>query len=257
MSAGTTLLAPLGESVRGLRKARGLTIQDLAERSGLSPRFLSDLEHGKGNISIARLLEVARALGTPLAELVAPLDGAGIAAKPAPEPSRVALVGLRGAGKSTIGRRAAARLAVPFIELDQEIEAAAGMPLQQIFEIYGEGYFRRLEREVLAQVIDRTTIGAVIATGGGIVMDAESWRILKRSTRTLWLKAKPEEHYRRVAAQGDTRPMRDRPYAMSELRALLATRAPLYAEADETVDTSGLEIPEAIDRVCALALGAR
>jgi shikimate kinase len=168
---------------------------------------------------------VARVLETPLADLVKPLDEAARAREGGDEDRhpRIALVGLRGAGKSTIGKRTADKLGVPFLELDQEIEKSAGMPLPQIFEIYGDTYFRRLERDVLAQILKRTEHGVVIATGGGIVMDAESWQLLKRSTRTIWLKAKPEDHYRRVMAQGDTRPMKNRPAAMSELRALLTS----------------------------------
>lgn len=238
-------LEPLGDMVRRARQEKQLTIKDLAERAGLSQRFLSDLERGRGNISIARLLSVARALDTKLAELVAPLDEDRA-------PTKIALVGLRGAGKSTIGKKAAQKLGVPFVELDEKIEQAAGMPLVQIFEIYGDGYFRKLEREVLATIIDDDG-GAIIATGGGIVTDQESWRLLKRSTKTVWLKAKPEEHLKRVIAQGDMRPMRNRPSAMAELRALLAQRSPLYREADEVVDTSSLGVAGAIARVVEVA----
>lgn len=243
-------LEPLGENVRRLRLEQGLTIKDLAERADLSQRFLSDLERGKGNISISRLLSVARALETKVAELVAPLDAEENSHD---DRQKIALIGLRGAGKSTIGQKAAAKLGVPFLELDEKIEQAAGMPLQQIFEIYGDGYYRRLEREVLGHIVSEVEGGAIIAASGGIVMDGESWRLLKRSTKTLWLKAKPEEHYKRVVAQGDTRPMRDRPAAMNELRALLAARAPLYKEADETIDTSSLGVAGAVGRVVELA----
>jgi XRE family transcriptional regulator, aerobic/anaerobic benzoate catabolism transcriptional regulator len=240
------VLTPLGDTVRRLRQEQRLTLKTLAERSGLSLRFLSDLEKGRGNISIARLIQVARALGAPVAELVADLD----AAKASSRAPLIALVGLRGAGKSTIGKRAADRLGVPFIELDARIEAEAGMRLAQIFEIYGEAYYRRLEREVLASVLEVSAgTGGVIATGGGIVMDAECWRMLRRRTKTIWLKARPEDHYRRVQAQGDLRPMKNRPQAMAELRALLGSRASVYAEADLAVDTSTLGLEGAIARV--------
>src|SRR5262249_59106178 len=129
-------LEPLGDTVRRARQEKQLTIKDLAERAGLSQRFLSDLERGRGNISIARLMSVARALDTKLAELVAPLDAHAHKA-----PTKIALVGLRGAGKSTIGKKAAHKLGVAFVELDEKIEQTAGMPLVQIFEIYGAGYF--------------------------------------------------------------------------------------------------------------------
>jgi XRE family transcriptional regulator, aerobic/anaerobic benzoate catabolism transcriptional regulator len=233
-------LSPLGEAVRAARQGRAFTLKDLAETSGVSIRFLSDLERGKGNISIAKLAQVARALDVSLAELVAPLDRESAVS--------IALVGLRGAGKSTIGAEVAKELGVRFVELDAEIEAAAALPLDQIFEIHGEAYYRRLEREVLARVLSSGK-RAVIATGGGIVTDAESWRRLKQKTRTIWLRAAPEAHYQRVMAQGDLRPMKNRPSAMAELRALLAARSPLYAEAELTIDTTKLDVSKAVDAV--------
>ena len=228
-------LSPLGDAVRNARQARAFTLRHLAEESGLSIRFLSDLERGKGNISIARLAQVASALDVPLADLVAPLDR-----ERAPSPS-IALVGLRGAGKSTVGAELAKELGVRFVELDAEIEAAAALPLDQIFEIHGEAYYRRLEREVLTRVLSSGK-RTVIATGGGIVTDGESWRKLKQKTKTVWLRAAPEAHYQRVMAQGDLRPMKNRPSAMTELRALLAARTPLYAEAEVTIDTTKLNV---------------
>jgi XRE family aerobic/anaerobic benzoate catabolism transcriptional regulator len=238
-------LAPLGDAVRAARQGRALTLRELAEASGLSIRFLSDLERGRGNISIAKLAQVARALDAPLSDLVAPLDREQTA--PA-----IALVGLRGAGKSTIGAEVAKELGVRFVELDAEIEAAAALPLDQIFEIHGEAYYRRLEREVLMRVLSSGK-RAVIATGGGIVTDPESWRRLKQKTKTIWLRAAPEAHYQRVMAQGDLRPMKNRPSAMAELRALLAARAPLYAEAELTIDTTKLDVAKAVDAVLAHA----
>lgn len=245
-------LQPLGAAVREARQARGLTLRALAERAGLSERFLSDLERGKGNIAIGRLWQVGRALEVPLAELVAALDDAARGAGALV----VALVGLRGAGKSTIGSRAAAALEVPFVELDLEVEAAAGLSLPEIFEIHGEAYFRRLEREVLARLLaEGAAAGAVIAAGGGLVTDLASWRLLRQKARTVWLKAEPEEHYQRVVNQGDLRPMRDRPAAMAELRAILTARAPLYGQAAVTVDTSRLGLEGAMAAVVAAARG--
>jgi XRE family aerobic/anaerobic benzoate catabolism transcriptional regulator len=236
--------------VRRHRKERGWTIKQLSEASHLSPRFLSDLEHGRGNISIGKLLHVAQALEVPLQVLVAPLDaGASLA----DHRKCIALVGLRGAGKSTIGRALAHELGVPFRELDDEIEAAAGLPLGQIFELHGEAYYRRLEREVLARILASERDGSVLAIGGGVVTDPESWSLLKRGARSVWLKAKPEEHYQRVMEQGDMRPMKNRPAAMAELRALLVAREPLYKESEILVDTSSLGVEGAVDRIAGWA----
>ncbi len=243
-------LSPLGQGVRQLRLSRGLTLKQLAEQAGLSQRFLLDLEHGKGNISIARLLAVSRALGVELAALVAPLDAREAEARAAGRPV-VALIGLRGAGKSTIGARAAEKLGVPFVELDHEVEGAAGLSLPELFEIHGEAYFRRLEREVLVRRLAEARAGAgmVLATGGGLVTDPESWRLLFERALTVWLRAEPEAHYQRVIDQGDLRPMANRPAAMAELKALLTARSPLYARARVTVDTSALGIDGAVARV--------
>lgn len=239
----TVDLRPLGLEVRKARKRRNLTMKDLAEASGVSERFLSDLERGVGNISIARLADVARAIGFKLSDLVSALDEA---VQPA---SLVALIGLRGAGKSTIGAAVAGRLGLPFLELDREVESAAGLPLAQIFEIHGQAYYRRLEREVLSRALTAPAKGAVMAAGGGLVGDKHTWEILRRHARTVWLKARPEDHYARVMAQGDLRPMRNRPAAMAELRALLASREPRYGEADLTVDTSHLGVEESVERI--------
>lgn len=227
-------LAPLGAAVRRARQAEGLTLRALSERSGLSSRFLSDLEHGKGNISIGRLLQVGRALNVRVSELVSSLDA------PPPRAPVLSLVGLRGAGKSTAGKLAAERAGIDFVELDERIEAAAGLPLSQIFEIHGEAYYRRLEREVLVHLLETATSGLVLATGGGIVTSPETWSLLKLRTRTVWLEADPEAHYQRVMDQGDLRPMENRPSAMAELRALLTARAPLYAESETRLHTGAL-----------------
>jgi XRE family aerobic/anaerobic benzoate catabolism transcriptional regulator len=151
----------------------------------------------------------------------------------------IALLGLRGAGKTTIGRKLARRLRLPFVELDQRIEQAAGLTLPEIFALHGEAYYRRLERETLERVLDEGPL--VLATGGGLPTSPDTWTLLKRRARTVWLKARPEDHWNRVVQQGDKRPMADNPQAMAELRRLLAAREPLYAEADETIDTSKLD----------------
>lgn len=251
MRQGTTreaLLGALGRAVRARRSALGLTLRELGERAGVSERFMAQLECGKGNISVARLHDVARALGTTSSALLADA-----------EPSRVgnekrvlALLGLRGAGKSAIGARAAEKLGVRFVELDALVEAAAGMSLRELFELHGTQYYRRVEREALAGFL-ASGEPAVLATGGGIVTDHETYEMLRRGTVTIWLKARPEDHWRRVIAQGDVRPMANRDDAMNDLRRLLLARAPLYERADHVVDTSALGLERAVRAVVRLA----
>jgi XRE family aerobic/anaerobic benzoate catabolism transcriptional regulator len=149
----------------------------------------------------------------------------------------VALVGLRGAGKSTIGRALAHKLSVPFFELDALVEEAAGLSLAGIFSLHGEAYYRRLAREVLTRFLAENETG-VLATGGGLVLDREAWKLLQKRCRTVWLQATPDDHWQRVLAQGDQRPSAASPHARDELRALLKAREPLYAQADLAVDTS-------------------
>ena len=236
------LLSAVGAAVRGRREERGLTRRELAEKSGVSERYLAELEAGQGNISVARLQDVGRALGTSAGELL-------VSAQPEPSDKRVvALVGLRGAGKTTIGKSLAARLRVPFVELDALVERQAGLPLSAIFSLHGEAYYRRLAREVLARFLADTD-AAVLATGGSVVTDRESYRLLQKRCRTVWLQATPEDHWRRVLAQGDVRPSAASPHAQDELRALLRTREPLYAQAELSVDTSRLGIAGAVEEI--------
>lgn len=240
------LLAGLGMAVRALRNERGLTIKALAKVAGVSARFLVQLEGGEGNISVARLEDVAEALGSTGAEL---LGRARSRTSPrTPTHNVIALVGLRGAGKSSLGRELASRLGVAFIELDEVIMREAQMTLSAIFEIHGEAYYRSMEREVLRRVLDGGK-PAVIATGGSIVTDPETWSLLRSRTRTVWLKATPREHWDRVVAQGDVRPMRGRPRAMNELKQLLSSRTPLYEQAHLTIDTSNRSIDDVVDRI--------
>jgi len=226
------LLAELGRRVREARRKQGLSRRELAERSSLSPRFLAQVESGGGNISVRRLAPLAQALGTsPAALLVGPET-------PRPAPV-IALLGLRGAGKTTIGRRLARRLRVPFVELDQRIERASGLPLAEIFRLHGEAYYRRLEQETLEGLLAEEG-PRVLAAGGGLVASPEAYALLQRRAVTVWLRARAEDHWNRVVQQGDRRPMEARPQAMAELRRLLASRGPLYARAAHTVDTSRL-----------------
>ena len=235
------LLRSLGQRARARRLEAGWTLREVAERSGVSPRFLVQLESGRGNISVKRLADVADALGTTAAALLT-------APEPQAAPHIVALLGLRGAGKTTVGRRLARRRRVPFVELDHRIEQAADLSLAEVFTLHGETYYRRLERDVLEQVL-RERRPMVLATGGGLVTSAETFALLRRSATTIWLRARPEDHWNRVVRQGDRRPMADHPQAMADLRALLAQREPLYAAASLTIDTAHLSMAKVVDAV--------
>jgi len=231
------ILTALGRRARAQRLARAWTLREIAERSGVSPRFLVQLEAGHGNISVRRLADVAQALETTPAALLSSTE-------PGP-PAVIALLGLRGAGKTTIGRKLAKRRRVPFVELDKKIEQAADLSLGELFTLHGEDYYRRLEREVLQDVLAEG-VPMVLATGGGLVASPDTFTMLRRSAKTIWLRASPEDHWNRVVRQGDRRPMTDHPQAMADLRSLLATREPLYALADHTVDTSSTTVDDVI-----------
>lgn len=225
---GEEFLRRVGREVRGRRTRAGLSQKQLASLSGLSIRYVSQLEAGSGNISILRLFELSQALGAAPHELLR-LES---------PPDVIALIGLRGAGKSTVGQQLARRLSRGFFELDSLIEEAAGLSLEEIFAIHGEKYYRRLEHEALSRFLSHHS-SAVLATGGSLVTDRSTFDLLKSSTVTVWLKARPEHHLERVALQGDRRPMAGRSDPLAELKALLAEREPLYREATITVDTSG------------------
>lgn len=229
------ILRTVAAEVRRRRAARGYSRRELAEKSGLSERFLAQVEGGTGNISVARLAELARVLGVSPGELLAP----PVAVKK----KLVALLGMRGAGKSSVGRRLAELARLPFVELDRLVEDSAGLRLGALFELHGEGYYRRAEREALQRLV-ASGKPAVVATGGSLVTDPETFRLLRESAVTLWLRATPEAHWSRVLRQGDRRPMGKNPRAFDELRALLAARAPLYAQADHALDTTALALEE-------------
>jgi XRE family aerobic/anaerobic benzoate catabolism transcriptional regulator len=236
----TAFLAALGQRVRLLRARRGMTRRILASQSGVSERYISAVESGTGNGSVLLLRALARALNVELLALLQD-DAEPIAPPSARAPryrDRIALIGLRGAGKSTLGPLLASRLGVPFLELDQEIEKEAGLGLSEIMELHGQFGFHRLERTVLDRLID-THPKAVIAAGGGIVAETATFDRLRAACLTVWVKASPEEHMQRVIDQGDLRPMRDNRRSMVDLRAILASREALYARADVQIETTG------------------
>lgn len=237
------VLESLGRRVRLHRTSAGLTVRDLATAADLSVRFLSEVEAGRGNISVTRLAALAQALRVDMTSLLAPDDAPG--ARP------VALLGLRGAGKTTVGKQLARRLKLPFVELDTLVAERAGMSLGEVFSLYGEDYYRQLERTTLADVLSDAN-AKVIATGGGLVTAGETFALLQRHATTIWLKARSQDYWNRVVKQGDRRPMTDHPQAREALRDLVSRRDPLYSQASLTVDTSGLTVSQTVDRVAQL-----
>jgi XRE family transcriptional regulator, aerobic/anaerobic benzoate catabolism transcriptional regulator len=257
------LLAGLGARVRALRLEADLTVSAFGKRTSLSPRFINQLEAGTGNISVARLAQVAAALGRALPELLPPSETdhslraevwRSLAAcddedlselrqwlakrnRRRAMPRYIALIGILGAGKSTVGPLLARRLKTDFVELDHEIEEAAGMPLADLFATHGEHYYRAREREALAQLF-ATSGGGVFAPGGSVVTDPESWNLVKQRCFTIWLHATPEELMKRTKRKGNPR-LLSRPSVMTDLKSLLARREPLYAESQLTIKTTG------------------
>lgn len=235
-----------------------MTQAALSRRSGVSLRFLADVERGTANASLLRMAELATALEVSLAELVAtagPIDdlvsrfallGAEERAERLGQPRQaVVFVGMRGAGKSTVGRAVAARLGAPFVEVDEAIEARAMMPLGTLFSEHGVDRYRALELAVVEELLNRRE-RVVLATGGSLVTQPELWALVRRQARTVWLRARPESHLRRVEAQGDSRPTHGRADALAELRRLLSAREPGYAQADLTIDTDRLDRLETV-----------
>jgi XRE family aerobic/anaerobic benzoate catabolism transcriptional regulator len=231
----TDFLQQLGERVRAWRAEHATTRRALASASGVSERFLAQLEAGQGNISVLRLRALARAMRVPLESLV----------RETQKKELVALIGLRGAGKSTLGAKLAEALQVPFVELDKEVEKEAGTELGEVFAMYGQDAFRRFERRALERVLAQHP-RAVIAAGGSLVTAADTYQQLLARCFCVWLKTKPEEHMTRVIAQGDMRPFKGRSAALDEIKKLLQDRAGLYARANATLETSGKTVRQSL-----------
>jgi len=276
------LLAALGERVRNLRAQRGLTRKAVAVAADVSERHLANLEYGIGNASILVLQQVAGALHCSLAELVGDVTTSspewllirellenrseadlrrarialgellGTASVDPARQRRIALVGLRGAGKSTLGQMLADDLELPFVELSREIEKLAGCSVREIHDLYGTNAYRRYERRALEEAV-QIYGEVVIATPGGIVSDPATFNELLAHCTTIWLQASPEEHMGRVAAQGDTRPMAASREAMEDLRRILNGRAAFYSKADLSVDTSGKSLAQSFQALRAAA----
>jgi XRE family aerobic/anaerobic benzoate catabolism transcriptional regulator len=271
----SSFLEQLGQRVRTMRALRGMSRKVLAKVSGISERYIAQLEGGKGNVSIVLLRRVSNAMGMHLEDLIpstepAPdwsiirdllrkatpgqiahakdvLAGHGTTAHRTPF-CGIALIGLRGAGKSTLGRILANKIGWHFVELNKEIEAENGLSVAEIIALYGQEGFRRLEQSALNQLLTRKEL-MVLATGGGIVSEPLTFDLILSSFYTVWLKAEPEEHMARVRGQGDLRPMADDRSAMAELRNILFSREPLYARANAVVDTAGLTVDAAAARL--------
>lgn len=240
------VLKHLGARIRSLREQRGLSVAQLARRSRLSIRLVTELQAGRANISILRLLRVAETLGKPAGALLT--EAEEVSRERGTPPIIIALLGIRGSGKSTIGTHLAARLRLPFLELDRLIEGEADLSLGEIFALHGEEYYRRLEVEALRRLL-RESGGAVLATGGGIVMNPEARELLEQHTTTVWLKANAREYWNRVVQQGAPRPMTNRPGAKAELRRLIAEREPLYRRARYCIHTARLGVGGSVEAI--------
>ena len=266
-------LRAFGERIRGERARRGMSRRLLAQHAGISERYLTQLESGKGNVSLLLLRQVASALGLPLSRLLedepltpemtlvrqflARLSGEELkdayrsltswfaADTNASRRHRIALVGLRGAGKTTVGAAAAEALGLPFVELDKEIERLSGTSLGAILELYGQRAYRRYELQALQDLLSAHP-HFVVATGGSLVSESSTFELLLRSCFTIWVRTTPEEHMRRVIEQGDLRPMAGSQQAMDDLHRILEERSELYGRADLVLDTTGRTPAESV-----------
>jgi len=274
-------LVELGQRVRTMRGLRGMSRKVLAKVSGISERYIAQLESGKGNVSIVLLRRVAGAMGAPVEDLIPSSEPTpdwpvirDLARRATPTQiaqakailagkavggslqrqmpfAGIALIGLRGAGKSTLGRMLAKQIGWNFVELNKEIEQHNGLSVAEIIALYGQEGFRRMEQAAISKLLARKEL-MVLATNGGVVSEPLTFDLILSSFHTIWLKAEPEEHMARVRRQGDLRPMADDRSAMAELRTILLSREPLYARAAAVVDTAG----QTVDQAAARLLGA-
>ncbi|MCA0870696.1 helix-turn-helix transcriptional regulator [Seohaeicola saemankumensis] len=273
----TALIQRVGERVRRARERKGIPRRVLSEMSGVSPRYLAQLEAGEGNISIGLLQRVAFALDHRIEWLVGEEDPwtsdalrvadlfrassadvqQAILRTLHPEPAetmragRLCLVGLRGAGKSTLGAMLGERLNIPFVELNSEIEEQSGMPVGEVMALYGQEGYRKLEAQAISRII-ATHDSMVLAVAGGIVAEPDTYNLLLSHFHTIWLKASPEDHMTRVRAQGDERPMAGNPEAMEQLKSILTSREALYAKALAQLDTTGMTAETSLEKLATL-----
>ena len=248
----TALLHAIGTLVRNERAKRGMTRRALAAQCQTSERYLAQIESGSGNPSVLVLDAIARALDVDPVDLMPPRPRGAVRPRSADRARRIALIGLRGAGKSTLGAALARRLDAPFIEIDKMIEREHGAPVATLFEVYGQATFRRYERECLARIVAQHD-HAVIATAGGIVADEQSFARLLDQTHVVWLQASPADHMRRVMEQGDFRPMEHNRDAMQDLVAILNARAAAYGRAHARLDTSSRTVEQCVDELTLIA----
>lgn len=276
-ASDSEFLGLLGARVRELRSLRGMTRKMVAREADVSERHLAQLELGDGNISILLLRRIATALNASLTDLFSPRSAAPdddkrmigeilerlpanrlqetlrrltreLAHEEKTRRSRIALIGLRGAGKSTLGEKLSREMTIPFIELDREIEKDAGIALAEIFSLYGQAGYRRIEKRTLDRVL-KEHARAIISIGGGVVSEKETYDRVLANCLTVWVKATPEDHMSRVIAQGDFRVVGDNNEAMDDLRRILEAREALYRRADIHLETSGESVDESLAKL--------